>query len=227
VAHILDNPIWQALCSGNRALSAGTGSVKYIERNTGLFAAMQRYSNKGFNTLHQLLPNDSSVILFTAKEISMPVNWIVEVERPLLQMVYRRRKPLQFDAGGIKKLSDKNVPAMLALTALTNPGPFLKRTIDMGNYEGVFKGRKLVAMTGRRLQPGQYIEVSAVCTHPEHTGMGYAAQLVCSQVNSIVAEGKLPFLHVFPENTAACRLYEKLGFIARKQLMVYFLTKAV
>ena len=79
-------------------------------------------------------------------------------------------------------------------------------------------------MAGQRLQPDPYTEVSAVCTHPAHTGKGHGAKLVCSQVTKIIAASRIPFLHVYPENTA-CRLYEKLGFVVRKQMVVYVLKK--
>ena len=117
----------------------------------------------------------------------------------------------------IVKLKDDNIPAMLELTALTRPGPFLQRSIDFGNYEGIFVEGKLVAMAGQRLQPAPYAEVSAVCTHPHHTGKGYAARLVASQVEHLMTSSRIPFLHVYPENTSACKLYEKLGFSTRKK----------
>jgi predicted GNAT family acetyltransferase len=36
---------------------------------------------------------------------------------------------------------------------------------------------KLVAMAGERLKVPGYTELSAVCTHPEHTGKGYGGML--------------------------------------------------
>ena len=63
---------------------------------------------------------------------------------------------------------------MMALTALTKPGPFNKRTHELGGYLGIRREGKLVAMAGERLKVPGYTEVSAICTHPEHTGHGYA-----------------------------------------------------
>ena len=88
-----------------------------------------------------------------------------------------------------------------------------------------FDGGKLIAMTGQRLQPDPYTEVSAVCIHPDYTGRVYAAKLVRSQISKITAGRRIPFLHVYADNTAACKLYEKLGFQARKKMIVYFLEK--
>ncbi len=222
--HLLNNPIWNALTTGNKKLASGTKNVQYIKRDVGLFAGMKRNSQKALHELYGLLPLGSKVILFTDKKISIPNNWSVKVERPLLQMVYYKKQTIKPDKTDIVSLTDKNIPAMLKLTHLTKPGPFFKRTIDFGNYEGIFKGRQLVAVTGQRLCAGNYTEVSAVCTHPKHTGKGYAAKLIQSQLHKITSKGKIPFLHVYPDNPA-CYLYEKLGFKIRKEMVVYFIEK--
>jgi predicted GNAT family acetyltransferase len=71
-------------------------------------------------------------------------------------------------------------------------------------------------MTGQHLQSDPYTAISAVCTHPDHMGKGFAAALVRSQIRKITAAGRTPFLHVYADNTAALKLYEKLGFQNRK-----------
>ena len=73
------------------------------------------------------------------------------------------------------ELSAAHSPEMIELTALTKPGPFDKRTHELGKYLGIFREGKLVAMAGERLKVPGYTEVSAVCTHPEHTGMAMLA----------------------------------------------------
>jgi predicted GNAT family acetyltransferase len=75
----------------------------------------------------------------------------------------------------------------------------------------------LVAMSGQRLQVPGYTEVSAVCTHPEHTGKGYAAALMLEVMRRIRDRGETPFLHVRGDNSRAIALYERLGFRARKR----------
>lgn len=221
---MLNNPIWFALTTGNKKFARGSSTVKYIKRDTGFFAAMPRYSKKALLELYDLLPAGAKVILFTPKQIAVPNNWMVKVERPLLQMVYSKKQIPVFDKMGIVALKDKNIAAMLKLTQLTNPGPFLQRTIDFGNYEGIFYRRQLVAITGQRLKAGNYTEISAVCTHPKHTGKGYAAKLIQSQLQKIIAKGNTPFLHAYPDNPAV-HLYEKLGFKKRTLLMVYLIEK--
>jgi len=70
-------------------------------------------------------------------------------------------------------------------------------------------------MAGERLRLPGFTEVSAVCTHPDHLGHGYATALIRMLVQRIRSRGEQPFLHVLPENTRAVELYERLGFHKR------------
>jgi predicted GNAT family acetyltransferase len=115
----------------------------------------------------------------------------------------------------ILPLGDADVPEMLALTRLTNPGPFLERTIEMGDYVGVRDGGKLVAMAGERFRVPGWTEISAVCTAPTHRGQGLATRLLRAVAAGIEARGERIFLHVVAGNTGAIRLYEALGFSIR------------
>jgi len=65
--------------------------------------------------------------------------------------------------------------------------------------------------------------VSAVVTHPDFVGRGFAKQLVAHSVNKIFDQGKLPFLHVTESNVAAIGLYEKLGFRTRRKISFWHL----
>jgi predicted GNAT family acetyltransferase len=70
-------------------------------------------------------------------------------------------------------------------------------------------------MAGERLKLPGHTEISAVCTHPEHLGHGYAGFLMTILAERIRARGEAPILHVLPENTRATSLYERLGFRKR------------
>ncbi len=95
----------------------------------------------------------------------------------------------------------------------------------MGDYLGIFDGRRLVAMAGRRMHVPGFIEVSAVCTHPDYQGRGYAKALVSSVAAGIAAGGDTPFLHVRQTNTVAIATYERLGFATRRVMSITVLRR--
>ncbi|QNF33140.1 GNAT family N-acetyltransferase [Adhaeribacter swui] len=221
--HLLDNPIWSALQTGNKAIAYGNNEVKWIDRTIGFFAGMEAYSEANFHYLNQQSIAQDAYILFTPQPITIPAGWQTLQARELLQMVYAGEVPAREPENRLVALAEQHVPAMLDLTKRTNPGPFLARTITLGNYMGVFDGNRLIAMAGQRLKPGNYTEISAVCTDPAYTGKGWAKKLVLNQVQHILAEARLPMLHLMRENTTAYKVYEKLGFITRREMMVYFI----
>jgi predicted GNAT family acetyltransferase len=115
-------------------------------------------------------------------------------------------------------LTVDDVPQMVELVKITQPGPFRDSTIAMGNYFGHFRGGQLVAMAGERFRPDGFAEVSAVCTHPDAQRQGLASALTNRVVQEIFARGQQPFLHVAQSNERARRVYEALGFRERRQV---------
>jgi len=133
----------------------------------------------------------------------------------LLQMVREKGDKTDGKKVAFVELGESDVPEMMALAELTKPGPFSRRTREMGDYVGVREDGKLIAMAGERLRVPGYTELSAVCTHPDHLGRGYAGFLMSEIIRRIVERGERPFLHVRPENARAVGLYERLGFEKR------------
>jgi predicted GNAT family acetyltransferase len=70
-------------------------------------------------------------------------------------------------------------------------------------------------MAGERQKLPGYTEVSAVCTHPDFQGRGYARILISAVAQKILERGEIPMLHVREDNAGAIRVYEKLGFKTR------------
>jgi predicted GNAT family acetyltransferase len=70
-------------------------------------------------------------------------------------------------------------------------------------------------MAGERLKVPGFTEVSAVCTHPEHTGKGYARLLMTEVMRRLFDRGERPFQHVRESNRRAIEIYERLGFVKR------------
>ncbi len=123
-------------------------------------------------------------------------------------------------------LGSADVPEMLKLVRLTEPGPFLERTIELGKYVGIRHDGALVAMAGERLRFDSWTEISAVCTAPTYRGRGLASRLVSTLVADIQHRSGRVFLHVLTANTDAIRLYERLGFHTRRRRTISVLTRA-
>ncbi|PUZ20921.1 FR47-like protein [Chitinophaga costaii] len=224
-SHTLDNPVWSALTSGNNNLALGNEAVKYFPGEVSSFAAIAAFDPANFQRLYDIIPFKTPIAIFTINKALIPDPWKIAGRIDCVQMLLHETiKPVKKDAS-IKTLDELHIPDMLALTKLTNPGPFLQRTIDFGHYEGIFDERKLVAMAGQRLHSGHFAEISAVCTHPDYTGRGYASQLILHQAQRIQSLEETPFLHVKDDNVRAIKIYEALGFSIRCPIVVYLLKK--
>ena len=70
---------------------------------------------------------------------------------------------------------------------------------------------------GRATLIGDCRGVSAVCTHPDVQGRGYARALIGRVVNRMLRAGQTPILHVDSRNTRAIDLYLALGFVRRAE----------
>ncbi|MCC8426847.1 GNAT family N-acetyltransferase [Mucilaginibacter sp. UR6-11] len=222
--HVLDNPAYNALATGNKSLARGSEQIKYFDKEVGAFIGFKENSACNFEFLHDDADYDNVAIFISPIEIEIPQQWQVLNEIKCLQMIYDGGA-MAIDDTGLVALTEEHVPQMLELTRLTNPGPFASRTIDFGHYRGVFEGDKLIAMAGQRMFPLPYAEISAVCTHPDHTGKGYAKLLLQYHINRIIAEGNIPFLHVRCDNQRAIKVYESMGFINRRKMHFYVLKK--
>ena len=223
--HVLNNPAWNALITGNKNLSTGNEQVKFFDAQTSPFAGMEEYTTEGFQQLYNLHNEPNPRIVILNKEAVIPQPWVTLRYIKCLQMVYEGTSPIDYNKTLMVPLTLEHVPQMQELTALTNPGPFAINTILFGHYSGIFDNGKLVAMAGQRLNPLPYAEISAVCTHPNYTGKGYARQLLLHQANRIIAVAGVPYLHVRDDNERAIKVYESLGFKTRTELHFYVIRK--
>ena len=225
VDDLLKNPVYNALMTGDAQLSMGTGVVKYFDQEVSPFAGFPHEYEKGFDELYDLMPAGRRILYATPGSITKHKGWQLLTELKGLQFVYSGGEINSQATVQITRLTNENVDEMQKLATLTKPGPFASRTIEFGHYHGIFENGKLAAMTGQRLHVGDYTEISAVCTHPDHLGKGYAATLINHQLKLIHAQGKKPFLHVKADNDRAIALYERLGFKVSRGMNFYFLKR--
>jgi GNAT superfamily N-acetyltransferase len=223
--HVLDNPVWHALTGPHATVAERVGSAARYIPGVSVFAAIpDEPSPEAWVSLRELIGPGGSAIF--ARPVEPPTGWTAHVVAPCRQMWLRgaltppERATEPGDA--ITALTEADVPAMLALVARTKPGPFEKRTIELGRYLGMHdrERKDLVAMAGERLRPPGYTEISAVCTDADYRGRGLASLLVRSLVESIRDREETPFLHLTLENEPAHRVYSELGFETRSLLDV-------
>ncbi len=214
----LDNPVWWALNSADRHFNQGNAIVGYFPTEVSPFAALPEWTDANQKILYQCLPADRSWSVMIKEPVVLSAQWELKFSTTLHQMVCKSLIPFHSDTIMHRQLTHADVTAMLSLTALTKPGPFMENTIAFGNYHGIFDEEELVAITGERLHLNTFTEISAVCTHPDYEGKGYGALLVTLVAEQIIQQGKTPFLHVKWDNQRAIKMYERLGFVLRSDM---------
>ncbi len=225
VNHLLNNPVYNALISGDQHLSFGTQKAKFFDEMVSPFAGFEDGYSKGFDDLYDVLPPERHILYATPLNIPQPGGWQLLQKGKGLQMVLAQgytSKPVSVSP---VLLQEQHIEQMMELADLTKPGPFGQRTIDFGHYYGIFVNEQLVAMAGQRLHVGSFTEISAVCTHPDHLGKGYAFALVQHQIGLIYQQGQTPFLHVRKDNLRAIELYQRMGFRVRSLMNFYFMKR--
>jgi ribosomal protein S18 acetylase RimI-like enzyme len=225
VKHLLHNPVYNALHSGDKHLSFGNGKVKFFDEQVSPFAGFENDYSKGFADLYELLPVGRKILYAIPSFITQPGGWQIRHEIKGLQFIYEGNSDIKTEFPNVISLSEIHIEQMMQLTKLTKPGPFGLGTINFGSYFGIFDNEKLVAMTGQRLHVKNYSEISAVCTHPDYAGKGYAYTLLQHQLQLILQQNQQPFLHVRDDNKRAIALYLRLGFTISRPMNFYFMER--
>ncbi|AMA57737.1 GNAT family N-acetyltransferase [Bradyrhizobium sp. CCGE-LA001] len=221
---LLDRPIWSALTTSHKHLAEGGPRALRYPVDMTPFADMIDMSAASFAALGDLMSGSQVAVLFTPEPVDVPAAFKVVLAETGEQMIGSPADSPLRDAE-IVTLGAADVPAMMALTELTKPGPFAARTHQLGTFLGIRIGGELVAMTGERMKPGKFTEMTAVCVHPDYRGRGYAQALLAAVARQIEARGEFPFLHVFSHNTSAIALYQRQGMRIRRRLYVTVLMK--
>lgn len=214
----LDNAIWSALTGPHAALALGDAVAKRYPSDVAPFGAVRALNAESLASLAAQLAEGESVALSTPSEIQ-PFGGLVPLRRSALEQMVMV-DPSALDSVPTlpaQPLTAADVPDMLQLASLTQPGPFGPRTIALGDYIGLRIDGELVAMAGERMKLPGFAEISAVCVAPQCRGRGHAAALMKQLALSMLARGETPFLHVVRENVSAIALYERLGFKSRGQ----------
>jgi ribosomal protein S18 acetylase RimI-like enzyme len=220
---LLDRITWHALSGPHARFSTGTDDARryapgfspivgFADTERPNFAALADYCEPGE---HFYCDGWSGVA---------PTGWRVDAESTMFKMVWEGALPARDEAPDAIRLGAEHAAEAMALAALTHPGPFGPRTIELGEYFGCFEGQRLVAMAGERMCAGALREISGVCTHPDFQGRGLARRLMTKLIRRQMSRDEMPFLHVMRDNTGARGLYARMGFRDYRESVVRVVT---
>jgi ribosomal protein S18 acetylase RimI-like enzyme len=214
--------VWHALNTEHAGLAISAPLARRYPADVVPFAALQEHQADALAELRELMfDGEETYVAWSLIEgKAFPECPGVEVVLGLNALQMAPARPVSNNATApdratplIERLGAVNGPEMVALTDLAFPGFFRTRTYLMGGYWGIRVDGELIAMAGERMAIPGFREISAVCTHPEHTRRGYATRLIRHVMNEHAAAGLKSFLHVAETNQRAIALYERLGYV--------------
>jgi ribosomal protein S18 acetylase RimI-like enzyme len=211
----LVNPAWHALNNADEAVvrRSDSGTALAYDPQVTIWGAWENPRRPDWSAMKELAIDGLYPGLVLAEPPDAPPDHAELFHGVGYQMI--RANPPDVAVTGreeLVELSESDAADMVALTSVTEPGPFLQRTVELGGYVGVRDGPDLIAMAGRRLASPDWVEISAVCTAASARRRGLARRVSDTVARSIEAEGRIPILHVLTTNTAAIAVYESLGF---------------
>jgi GNAT superfamily N-acetyltransferase len=207
------DPVRNALNSAHAHFAIGRPPARRYPAEVSPFAVIDDTSAPTLARLEALLVPGEQVYIFNQPPAQMNG---LSVGPPL--HTFQMLGPDYFEDEGRKDeihpilMTPENAAEMFELISLAFPGFYQPRTYEMGTYYGIRVDGKLVAMAGERLCMTGYREISGVCTHPSHTGKGYARTLMTCLMRDHAAAGVTSFLHVGKANKRATTIYERMGF---------------
>ncbi len=221
---LLESPPWSALTTTHTAFALSNDLARRYPPDIAPMAGLRESSDRALGALAALMGPGDIVGVFGPEPITEARGLVVVAHKSIQQMTYEGYEGSGC-TGYTNELTPADVPDMLDLAKLTQPGPFAARAIVLGSYVGIRSEGQLIAMAGERMRFDGFTEISAVCTHPEHRGRGHASSLVGALIRQITARNETPFLHLYSDNTRAAALYMKLGFAHRRKLIVSVLQR--
>lgn len=218
----LDNPVWHSLSESHQTIAVNYTDIKFYHPDYCPFGGFQNARNiLDPMTEYSRMAGNFFVV---GERPDIPILLNMQKELVCLQMILKHKINIE-QKDEITPLSADQAEDLIELVNLVQPGYFKRKTFQLGEYFGIIKEDALISVSGERMKMNNYVEVSSIVTHPNHTGKGYAKQLIAHTVNRIMDQHKTPYLHVLETNEAAIKLYEKLGFTVRRKISFWNITK--
>lgn len=216
---LLDNVFWHGLTGPHAKYASGSGAARRYAPGFSPIVAFADAERPDFGALAPWC--DAGEHFYCAGwRGPAPAGWRIDAESTMFRMVWDRAAPEPEDLPEAVRLGARHAAQAVELARLTQPGPFGPRTIELGDYFGIFEGERLVAMAGERTHAGRLREISGVCTHPDRQGRGWARRLMLKLVGLQLRRGETPFLHVMRDNEGAHGLYRRMGFRVHQEPVV-------
>ena len=135
---LLDNPIWNALLTDHRAVALVNGPARRYPPAIGPLSGIPEQTEESYEALRTLAGPGGTLALFLQDPPAPPAGWTLIRTGSLVQMLNQGPSTVRIArlSSGItfRRLAVDDVPAMLELAELTEPGPFRIRTIELGDF---------------------------------------------------------------------------------------------
>ena len=213
MTNILDNIVWHTLSGPHARFAQGGDTARRYDAGFPAFVAFADKENPDFAALAPFVQTGEQ-LYYDGWQGAVPPGWRVEAEAVLLKLCWEAATPLTEHASQAIVLDARHAAQAWQLAKLTNPGPFTSRSMELGQYLGIFDAGRLIAMAGSRLCAGGYAEISGVCTHPDFQGQGLARGLVSELLRRQMQGNLKSFLRVMQAQEHTLRLYQHIGFVS-------------
>ena len=218
------NPFYAALMTEQARFAVGPGLALRYPADVLPFAALREPSEAAMHALRELLEAGEMVYVL-GDRLPQATGLELGASLSVWQMHFPDMAEIEESQTSVREMFAADAPRMVGLTDIAFPGFFRTKTYLLGQYLGIEQQGKLVAMVGERVALPGIREISALCTHPEFVGRGYAALLLRHMLRVHRAAGLSSFLHVTHSNQRAIALYQRLGFVKRGEVTVNAVTR--
>jgi len=143
---ILDDIFWKALSGAQARFAEGAGSARRYAHGFSPILGFANRENPDWAALEPFCDPGERFYVDTWSGPA-PQGWTIVVDKKMKRMVWTGDLPDEDATLETRPLDASHAQQAVDLAMLTNPGPFGLRTIELGEYFGVFEGDQLVAGT--------------------------------------------------------------------------------
>ena len=130
-SQVLDSPVWHSIVHPHAHLGRIAGQAVTYHPEVSPFSGLKEASETALDDLSTLLPTEGiAAVMTNAADLPVTSGWRELRRYHLVQMIHLGDQPASRHE--FVELSIADVPEMIELVRLTEPGPFDTRTIEFG-----------------------------------------------------------------------------------------------